>query len=201
MISFPRMIVAKHYLVKMKKILLWLVMLVLLATTVSAVDHYYNITLNYNKGVISYSAITVSPAQENLEPSPGLYIAEVISVEDEILNLTFFDFPLEMIVDYLDGGGELIILDEATINLYVPYYEDAKAINIYDEELNKKLTLDVSMYSKIISTSPTPIVTEQTVQQRLAEENKKTLIINIVLSAAIVAIVIIILILLTKRKK
>ena len=98
--------------------------------------------------------MSVVPSTGKLETPPGLYIAEVVSFDNKILNLTFFDIPTEMFVDYADPetgeivGGDIIKLNQSSVTLYVPYFENAQEINIYDWDLNKKLTLKVSDFAK-----------------------------------------------------
>jgi|SRR3989344_503687 len=119
-------------------------------------NHYYEINLEYNRGEITLNSIQVNPLldENDLENIEGGYIAEVKSFDNEVLNLTFFDIPTTIIYDNFDPetgeaiGGGIIELNETEAIINVPYFKNAKEINIYDSEINKKLTIDVSDYAK-----------------------------------------------------
>lgn len=180
---------------KMKKIILIIAMLLILITPVFALDHYYNISLKYDKGEITYTSLEVIPSEKELKSFEGLFVAEVLSSENDLLNITFFELPLQLIIDTEDGGGEIRQFDEAEIELYIPYFDNANEINIYDKELNKKLTIDVSSYAKptptpTITATPTPIPKEVDTTTR-----------NIIISIIIILAVILILILLSRKPK
>ena len=46
-------------------------------------------------------------------------------------------------------GGGILTYEDVNFILYLPHYRDAKDINIYDQNFNKLLTIDVSQYSKV----------------------------------------------------
>jgi hypothetical protein len=137
------------------KITIYFLLLILLATSVSAaVQHYYAIDIIYNNGEISYSNLHIELSQTELKTPEGTYIAEVVSTENKILNTTFFAIPLTIIYDNANPetgeivSGGVIELNESEITLYIPYYDNAQEINIYDWDLNKKLSINVSSYVK-----------------------------------------------------
>lgn len=138
----------------MKKII-YILLIVLLAASVSGtVQHYYVIDIVYNHGELSYTDLRIEPSQIEIKTPEGTYIAELVSTENEILNLTFFAIPLTIIYDIADQEtGEIISggvteFNESEVTLYVPYYNNVQEINIYDWDLNKKLSIDVSSYAK-----------------------------------------------------
>ncbi|MBT4935219.1 hypothetical protein HOL21_04565 [Candidatus Woesearchaeota archaeon] len=141
----------------MRKITVSILIFLLLIVSASAqINHYYEIDVGYQRGDISYKSISVKPSQEELKTPEGTYITEVVSFDNQILNVTFFDIPTFILIDYtnpetgeVDGGG-MIELNESEVVLYVPYYENAQEINIYDWDLNKKLTINVGSYAKEI---------------------------------------------------
>ena len=67
-------------------------------------------------------------------------------------------------------GGGMIELTETTTTIRVPYYEDAKEINIYDKSIEKKLTIDVSAYAKAPEAKEAP---EEITELKEKEEEKK----------------------------
>ncbi len=118
------------------------------------INHYYKIDLLYNQGNLSYQNLAVQPSPQQLQNPEGRYIAEVVSYDNKILNLTFFVIPLTVFYDRADpetgelNDGGVITLQRLQTDLYVPYYANAKEINIYDQELIKKLSIDVSSYAQ-----------------------------------------------------
>ena len=120
----------------------------------AATEHYYKIGLEYNNGEVTYNSLSVIPATEEMQPTSGTFIAELISVDNKILNLTFFEIPLIIFYDSIDpqtgeiNGGGMKELNQSETTLYVPYYENAQEINIYNWSLTKLLTIPVNDLSK-----------------------------------------------------
>lgn len=136
----------------MKAIMIFLFAL-LASTAVAEVNHYYKINLLYDQGNVTYRSLAVEPVNLHPQMVEGTYVAEVLSFDNRILNLTFFHIPLFFFYEKMAATtGELTegseTEDQAQIVLYVPYYSNAKEINIYDEELIKKLRINVSSYAK-----------------------------------------------------
>ncbi|MFH1455421.1 MAG: hypothetical protein ABIF40_00545 [archaeon] len=136
----------------MKKLFLVLILLFMLPC-VMAVEHYYQIDIDYNNGELSLDNIEVVASQVELASPEGFYIAQINSVDDEVINTVFFGIDTEILVDYIDeetgeiSGGGLIELTESEATLYVAYDETASGIVIYDWDLNEKLVVDLSGYS------------------------------------------------------
>ena len=118
------------------------------------INRYYQIDLIYRNGTLSYQKIAVEPSPAKLQTPEGSYIAELVSLDNKILNFTFFAIPLTTLYDVFDPeteeitGGGMIQRNETEVALYVPYYANAKELNIYSPELIRKLTIDVSSYAK-----------------------------------------------------
>lgn len=133
-----------------------LVFIILSSLVNATISHYYEINLKYKNGDIILKSIQVKPLidQKDLQNIEGGYIAEVISFDNEVLNLTFFDIPTTIIYDNFDPetgeaiGGGVIELNETEVTIKFPYFENAKEINIYDNNITKKLTIDISDYAK-----------------------------------------------------
>ena len=135
----------------MKKIISFCLVLISLINFVYA-EQYYQFNINYNKGVLSYSGLDIKE-NPKLAFSEGGYLAEVVDANGKMLNLTFFSIPLDVYYDNFGNGttigGGMIELDEMDVLLQVPYYQNAKSINVYayeNNKLNKKLTIDVLKY-------------------------------------------------------
>ena len=133
-------------------------------------DKFYKVELNYNQEEISYDSLSVVVSNEDLAESFGSYNAEAIGPNGELLKSVNFDIPLEIFYDQTDPetgqiiGGGTIVLNETEVTLYIPYHENAKEINIYDSEIELKLTIPVEKFSK---------VSEEEVEEKQIEESEK----------------------------
>jgi len=154
-----------------KKYVAILLMMILVGNSALALTtQYYELNLIYNGGDISYDLLKVKPliSDRNLDNYAGGYVAETVSFENKILNITFFSIPLIIISETYDSetgfvvGGITTILNETQITLMLPYFENAKEINIYDENITKVLTIDVGDYSQI---KPTKIKKEEIIEE------------------------------------
>ncbi len=116
---------------------------------------FYKINLWYNNGNYSINQIQVSPYLQNqIEKNIGGYSAEILALNGTILNVSYFNIPLLIYWDSLDNksgeitSGGVTELNKTEVTLFLPYYENAKEINIYDVNLAKILSIDVSDFSK-----------------------------------------------------
>jgi hypothetical protein len=129
-------------------------MLILVTFASAEVDHYYKIDLEYSFGEITYQNIEVVPSTKELKVVEGKYVAELVSFDNEILDITFFAFPLTILWDSWDeetgeiNGGGITNLNETETTIYIPYSENALEIDIYDWDLNKKLIIPVTEFSE-----------------------------------------------------
>ena len=110
--------------------------------------NYYEIDLDYNKGNLSTNVVRVIPSAEVLENIGADYIVEVLAYDFELRNLTYFSIPHTIFYDNVDEqgfivGGGTTKLDYVKHTIHVPYYDDAVAIRIYDENLEEKLVIDL----------------------------------------------------------
>ncbi|MEK6969753.1 MAG: hypothetical protein AABW48_04970 [Nanoarchaeota archaeon] len=199
----------------MKPIIILSILLFLLAVSVSAeVYHYYKIDLKYNNGVLSYNKISVEVSSTKLQMPEGMYVAEVVSFNNEILNLTFFAFPLTIFYDAVDletgeiNDGGMIELNETEVTLYVPYYINAKEINIYDQNLIKKLFIDISPFAKETAVEELKEIKEEIKKEEIIEKETVLsetsplfkIIEGVVIGIAIIIALILIIVILKKKK-
>ena len=123
-----------------------ILLLILLPGVIGA--NYYEIDVEYNKGNLSTSLVRVIPSSEVLENVGADYIAEVLAYDFELRNLTYFSIPHTIFYDDVDedgkiSGGGITTLDYVKHKIYVPYYDDAVVIRIYDDKLEEKLIIDL----------------------------------------------------------
>lgn len=200
---------------KIKSTIIPAILLFLLAVSVSAEVHqYYKIDLKYNNGVLSYNKISVEVLSTKLQIPEGMYVAEVVSFDNEILNLTFFDVPLTVFYDTVDpntgmiNGGGMIELNETEITLYIPYYANAKEINLYDQNLIKKLVIDTSNFAKETAVEELTETKEEIKKEEIIGKEKTLIetsplfkIIKGVFIGAAIIIALILIIILFKKKR
>lgn len=191
----------------MNRMILLIVGILLLVPNVFAVNHFYEINLVYKQGDISYDSVTVKPIYQEIENNAGGYVAEVVSVENKILNVTFFSIPLKEYYDSFDEesgevvGGGIIELDETEITLNLPYFDNAKEIRIYNKSLNLKLRIDISSYSREIQPKEVGVIEETSVKEKVIipekepEERQTNYIWFLIIGLAIVFVIFIVLLL------
>lgn len=139
----------------MKKIILASILVVFVIGILSAsnIYNYYKIDLNYNKGELTLLSTNIEQSLSLINNSFGEYRATLLDYENNMLYVSFFKIPNKVLYDEVDengtisGGGE-IELKEVNFTLFIPYYENASKIVIYDENVTKKLEIDVGFYSK-----------------------------------------------------
>lgn len=128
---------------KMKMMIkLGLLLLVLLLPTVIAEverSEVFILNFNYDNGIITYKdrIIKCGYAPDRLIQPEEEYMAEMISLDDEVLYSFKFKIPLTFNVDMSDPllkslSGGMIVLNETDFALIFPYYDDVKSIVIYN---------------------------------------------------------------------
>lgn len=137
----------------MRKLIIYLMLILAAAISVQAVGHSYEVSLHYNRGNITLNYAKVILSSEAKRNSFGSEMAKIVSADNKTINYTFFGIPKFILTDSIDEtgkivGGEKIEINETDIIVYLPYYENANEIIIYNENLTKKLSTDVSRYSK-----------------------------------------------------
>ena len=137
----------------MKKALIIILMVLILAGSVSAIGRIFVVSLNYNKSGISENEKMIKFGyypDRKIQPEDG-YIAELISDTNEILYSFRFEVPLKIYLDSSDEitkdiSGGYILLDNVDFALVMPYFDNAKEIRIYRPERNaKKLELGIKV--------------------------------------------------------
>lgn len=118
----------------------------------AAEQNFVELKLNYNSGKLALVESNVIKGDySNLG---GAYLAKIISFEEKELNQLFFSIPLEIINDVIDPktgliiGGNTVILNQLNFSLYIPYYENAKEVEIYNQTGLKILTVNIPQFSK-----------------------------------------------------
>ena len=143
----------------MKPQILFLIFAFVFISSASAIQEpliYYKINLDYSYGNISINSVDIELSNENLEfyNGFGFFSATILDYDGDLLNLTLFNVPNQILYDTIDeetgeinGGGELE-LNQTNFDIYVPYYESAKEIKIYNQNLSELIKEDVSEFSK-----------------------------------------------------
>lgn len=171
-------------------------------------NQYYVINLEYSLSNITLKSIDVSPSFQPPNNPRGEYIAEVLSSDHHILNLTFFGFPTNLRSEIIDPkSGEIIggfdrQLNESAITLYVPYFDNASQITIYNENLTVKASINVSRFSQInnqINKNQENILNKPQ-QIDIEDKTSSTLLYALIAAAVLLVIIVVVLVLLTHKK-
>ncbi len=185
----------------MKKAITYLFVFIFLINSALAIEHYYEIELSYDRGSLSYGYITVNPHEgDKINNIKGDYLAEIVSFKGETLNYTVFGIPTTVAYDkfnpetgYSEWGGVLELNETETI-IRLPYFDNAKEINIYNENATKRLTIDVSPYSRMAGqdTLEEEILPEERIGKEEPDERgaDTTLIIGVLAIVIILALII-----------
>ncbi len=144
------------------------VILILSLCSAQETNLVYSITLSNANGTISETGLTLidGTAPDRLAQPDGGYELQVISISNE--TLYSFRFILDSTVqvsaprDMFDENGNQIKFPVTTpnniasssITLVVPYFKNAKFINIYNPAGESVLSIDVSSYSKQGANNP-----------------------------------------------
>jgi len=125
-------------------------------------EQVYSLSLNYLKGEISVKDISVVQSVF-IEPKTikDDYRLEIISFAGEILYEQTFGFALEILFEppreWFDDKGRQIYfpsenetrqqLEESSLDIILPYFPDAKSINIYNNDYALLMRIDVTRFS------------------------------------------------------
>ena len=145
------------------KVTMFLILSTALIISVNAVEQQvFVLTLNYDNGVVSLDGIFVTQGFFNERTSSeGAYKLEVISFDGGVLYSERFNFNLNLfsspLPEWFDESGEqiyipsaeesFIVLTETTKELVIPYFPNAKQINVYDEIDKKLLEIPVLQFA------------------------------------------------------
>ncbi len=138
----------------MKILTFTITFLILIISASAQVNNYFQIDLEKRMETISLKMITIKPFAETQENSGAQYFVELVSSQNQILNRGIFGFPDLIFYDTIDpqtgeiNGGGSFIRNESTTTLYLPYYPNAKEINIYDQNLTLKLRIPVQQFAR-----------------------------------------------------
>ncbi|HLD83297.1 MAG TPA: hypothetical protein VI979_00395 [archaeon] len=144
------------------KVLALLLPFMLYSATFAADDNVYKLTLFYDDGTIAKQSLRVLPyifVKPEVSPADN-YRLEVMSFGDQILYARNFSFGLE--VHYMppppgtfdDNGVQISVpqaevtqVTQSEIELTIPYFADAKKINIYEPSGAKALEVSVAQFA------------------------------------------------------
>ena len=184
-----------------------LLLLLLVPLAVGEVEKQYKIDLHYSFGNLVMESITIVPAEEEIVDR-DLYAAEIVSFDNEILSINFFTVPLEIFWDGVNEEGEIdrggqIILNETDLTIFVPYYENAQEINLYNPDLKLLETIDVTRFSKDVPTSVVEDEAEDVTTVGGIQQDDGEIIRTIlwpILIVVVLLIVILVIVIVIKRK-
>ncbi len=178
--------------------------LLLIPLAFATSNHYYELHLYSINDTVSYTTLQVVPYSANIHLDPGNFIAEVISYDNEVLDVVTFPFSGEIYWDTWDYEGNIIdggTIIENTFDdiIYVPYYDNAKEIIIYNEIFDEKLTINLGNFAK--DKTVKKVEKKEVIQKSTEPVTKKSMLKLVVVIALISVVVIVILYLLLSFKK
>ena len=148
--------------------ILILSIIIMLSVNVLAAEltDIYVLTLNYNLGKITEEQVFVTKGYiDTGYKESGIYKLRVVSFEGTVLHEQEFNFPLKPIGaepkdEWFDEKGNQIyfptaeessfpVVNQATVVLFIPYFKNAKTIDVYDSDDNPVLSVDVGYYADV----------------------------------------------------
>ncbi|MFC1697459.1 hypothetical protein ACFL1H_03950 [Nanoarchaeota archaeon] len=161
---------------KINKISILFLLVIMLPLTY-AIQNYYEIDLYYDNGNISMKNIQITPfvMEQMYGDQSGGYHAQVVNFNYEIIDITFFDIPLVLFWDSWNENGDksaggIIKLNQTDFKIYIPYYENANLILLYNYDIEEIFRIDVTTVSKNKSVEqPTGVIGEADAEEKLSE--------------------------------
>lgn len=159
----------------MKKIIYLILIIFLVALASAELEKQYQIEIINEQGVLKAGKIEVVPSLKEIYfDLSGEYKIELVSYTQEILEENYFDISLiEEIRTYgFDGEESYSVkeLNKTSKVISLPYHKNAKEINIYDKNIELKLTIPVAKFSKEILE-----VSEQQIQKEKQTKEEQEL--------------------------
>jgi len=131
----------------MKKLFLYVIILILIINFVIA-QKVIILNFDYDNGKISFIDKTIKTGyfpDRKITPSKGYKLVE-ISDKYEVLYSFNFEVPRIIFTDisteYGEIKGNMIVLNETSFSLVVPYFENLKEIKILDENQDELTTVN-----------------------------------------------------------
>ena len=153
----------------MKKIIIFSLCILIGLTIVSAAEQdVILLTLKYDSGNVSVQSFlkTTGVFYPPVSPPMTGYNLSIISTDNKVLYSQLFDFSLEIHISppdpsWFDEQGnqikfgdseasQTIILNTSTIELLLPYYENADRIEIVDKQGLKIISLDLNPQNEVV---------------------------------------------------
>ena len=131
---------------------------ILLIGIVSASPYYYNFGLDYDKGDIDIKYVNIEFYQDlglvwNYFNESNVYYLEIIDNKNNVLDKSFFSAPNFVIYDLVDENGnytesKFVEFENVSFEVFVPYYENAYQMIVYDNDINELDRVLLSQFSK-----------------------------------------------------
>ena len=147
----------------MKKLIFFVIGLILLGNVIAAGNTlYFSLTTNFVSGKLLKQSVSLIQSEEILDFSKktGDYKVVLISFERDILFETYFDVTTEVVPEPLkewfdEKGNQVIVpekhvetkLKEVSSVIFLPYFKNAKNIEIYNKKNELELSVDVSEFA------------------------------------------------------
>ncbi|VVB78242.1 Uncharacterised protein [uncultured archaeon] len=142
-----------------KRILLiaGLAFILMLLANISATPFYYQVSMDYDKGNVNIKSVDIKFSNDEIKNilNPHYFKTYKAEVSDgnSVLKEIEFSLTNRIIYDTANSSGQINgsyieDRDNLSFEIFVPYYQNARDIIIYDENNNELAKADVSYYSK-----------------------------------------------------
>jgi len=123
---------------------------------------YLDINISYDHGKYNYEILGLNYYEsfENL----GSYVYQSFDVNNDSLEVDTFDFDREIRFYYEDGTDEVFLMDYYSKVLSFRYYNNLERLEIYDDNLNR--ILDIDLIEEVSSIEQPEVEAVETVRER-----------------------------------
>ncbi len=139
----------------MKKIIFLIALFMIIGAVDAFVEPkiYYKVSMEYNNPDVKIKNIDIEFSREEIKNSFGFYSASLADLEGKTIEKSFFSIPKQALAENFDENGEavfgeMIEINKSEFEIYIPYNEKAKTIEIYNESLDMIGEMSIAEYSK-----------------------------------------------------
>ena len=171
----------------------WIIIFVLLASLVSATEQYYQAEILYSNGSYTLQDLDVIPLTADPGFESGDIVVALLDSDKKVMDLRIFPFSDKIYVFYEEDREEVITQDEFEFTVYVPYFENAATLVVYDENLT-------SLIRHSFDDGLTNEVVEDIEEIEVVDTKKNFTMLIIFISAMILLFIILFIVFFVRRK-
>ena len=176
-----------------------LIILISLSTGVVVAIPAFEATIEFNDGDIIITNVTKVEIKEIDNPLGG-YVGELVSEDDTVLNVTFFDIPLTVVYFLIDEEDNQTLVQQTeeltyqTQKIQFPYNPAASRIIIHDSAIQEKASASLSDWELEEESEDVTVITpsEESEFESRSENNTDSIVILLIVIALVTVAIIVV---------